>query len=144
KVVLTGEGADEVLGGYDIFKEAKIRRFWARMPQSHWRPLLLKRLYPYLDTTPARAQSYLQGFYGIGLDQPDQPCFSHLPRWDTSAKAKLFFSSALTQTLCDDAISQLQAGLPPALARWAPFNRAQYIEAKSLLGGYLICSQGDR
>ena len=29
KVVLTGEGADEVLGGYDIFKEAKIRRFWA-------------------------------------------------------------------------------------------------------------------
>lgn len=30
KVVLTGEGADEILGGYDIFKEAKIRRFWAR------------------------------------------------------------------------------------------------------------------
>ena len=30
KVVLTGEGADEVLGGYDIFKEAKIRRFVGR------------------------------------------------------------------------------------------------------------------
>ena len=30
KVVLTGEGADEMLGGYDIFKEAKVRRFWAR------------------------------------------------------------------------------------------------------------------
>ena len=30
KVVLTGEGADEFLAGYDIFKEAKIRRFWAR------------------------------------------------------------------------------------------------------------------
>ena len=29
KVVLTGEGADEVLGGYDIFKEAKVRQFWA-------------------------------------------------------------------------------------------------------------------
>ena len=44
KVVLTGEGADEALGGYDIFKEAKIRRFWGRNPESKWRPLLLKRL----------------------------------------------------------------------------------------------------
>src|SRR5207244_2365669 len=40
KVVLTGEGADEVFGGYDIFKEALVRRFWARQPNSKWRPLL--------------------------------------------------------------------------------------------------------
>ena len=32
KVVLTGEGADEFLAGYDIFKEAKIRAFWSRQP----------------------------------------------------------------------------------------------------------------
>ena len=40
KVVLTGEGADEFLAGYDIFKEAQVRRFWARQPQSRIRPLL--------------------------------------------------------------------------------------------------------
>ena len=34
KVVITGEGADEFLAGYNIFKEAKIRRFWAREPNS--------------------------------------------------------------------------------------------------------------
>ena len=34
KVVLTGEGADEFLAGYDIFKEAKIRAFWSRRPAS--------------------------------------------------------------------------------------------------------------
>ena len=33
KVVLTGEGSDEFLGGYDIFKEARIRRFWAARPE---------------------------------------------------------------------------------------------------------------
>jgi len=37
RVVLTGEGADEFLGGYDIFKEAMIRRFWARQPDSEFR-----------------------------------------------------------------------------------------------------------
>ena len=38
KVVLTGEGADEFLGGYDIYKEAKIRAFWAAQPDSKRRP----------------------------------------------------------------------------------------------------------
>jgi asparagine synthase (glutamine-hydrolysing) len=46
KVVLTGEGADETFAGYDVFREAKVRRFWAKSPGSRARPLLLDRLYP--------------------------------------------------------------------------------------------------
>ncbi len=41
KVVITGEGADEFLGGYNIFKETMIREFWSRQPDSRIRPLLL-------------------------------------------------------------------------------------------------------
>jgi len=143
KVVLTGEGADEVLGGYDLFKESKIRQFWARQPQSQWRPLLLKRLYPYLDVTAGRAQTYLQNFYGIGLDAPNAACFSHLTRWDTTAKAKVFFSDDLQSQLHRQAIDTMTDSLPPMQA-WHPFNRGQYLEAKSLMGEYLLCSQGDR
>ena len=33
KVVLTGEGADECLAGYNVFKEMKVRRFWAKRPE---------------------------------------------------------------------------------------------------------------
>ena len=63
KVVLTGEGADEVFVGYDIFREAKVRAFWARDPRSEARSLLLTRLYPYLAQSPPQ---FLRRFYGAG------------------------------------------------------------------------------
>jgi asparagine synthase (glutamine-hydrolysing) len=77
KVVLTGEGADEVFGGYDIFKEGKIRRFWARQPQSSWRPLLLRRLYGYLATRRWRAAPSRRVLRSVP-DDPDDP-FAHRP-----------------------------------------------------------------
>ncbi|MDI1292604.1 MAG: asparagine synthase (glutamine-hydrolyzing) [Methylobacter sp.] len=144
KVVLTGEGADEALGGYDLFKEAKIRQFWGRQPQSEWRPLLLKTLYPYLETSGSQAKAYLRKYYSIGLDNPDQPGFSHLTRWFTTAQCKVFFSQELGAKLREDAVDRLTGQLPPAFDNWHWFNRAQYLEAKTLMGDYLLCSQGDR
>ena len=144
KVVLTGEGSDEVLGGYDIFKEAKIRQFWAVNKDSGFRPLLLKRLYPYLDISPGKSQVYLQNFFGAGLEQPDLSYFSHIPRWVTTAKTKEFYSDSIKSSLSDTSIEDIQSTFPEQLSKWHPFNKAQYIEAKSLMAGYLLCSQGDR
>ncbi len=144
KVVLTGEGADEVLGGYDIFKETKIRQFWAKNSDSNFRAALLKRLYPYLDISKRQGQVYLKNFFGMGLEQPDLAYFSHLPRWTTTAKCKDFFSDNLKSKLTENPYDIMGNSLPKALPRWHYFNRAQYVEAKSLMGGYLLCSQGDR
>lgn len=143
RVVLTGEGADEVFGGYDLFKEAKIRRFWSRYPQSRLRPLLLKRLYPYLDLSGSQSLTYLQKFFGVGLNQPDSIGFSHLPRWETTARTKEFLVRD-ARVGDDAAIGALADALPPEFSRWHPFNRAQHLEARTLMAGYLLSSQGDR
>lgn len=144
KVVLTGEGADEVLGGYDLFKEAKVRQFWARQPHSAWRPALLKRLYPYLDLTTAQSAAYLKEFFGVGLREPEDAFFSHLPRWTTTAQCKLFWSDDFRAQVSESATERLRAVLPEEMSRWHAFNRAEYLEARTLLPSYLLSSQGDR
>jgi asparagine synthase (glutamine-hydrolysing) len=144
KVVLTGEGSDEVLGGYDIFKEGKIRQFWAKFPESEVRPLLLKKLYPYLDISKKQGLVYLKSFFGIGLDHPELPYFSHLTRWATTAKCKEFLADDIKAQLSADIIDSVTQTLPADIAGWHAFHQAQYIESKLLMSGYLLCSQGDR
>jgi asparagine synthase (glutamine-hydrolysing) len=145
KVVLTGEGADEVFAGYDIFKEAKLRRFCARQPQSTRRPRLFERLYPYLPALKGQPQSYRNAFFTAGLESVDDPLFSHLPRFRTTAGGKAFFSSELRETLSGyDALDDLRAQLPADFVRWHPLSQTQYLETAYLLPGYILSAQGDR
>jgi len=145
KVVVTGEGADEMLGGYDIFKEAKIRRFWESQPDSKMRPLLLRRLYPYLQNVQNQPDAYRKAFFHINVDRTLQPFFSHIPRWHLTAKLKTFFSDAVRAEIAgDDVYSKVRMRLPHSYSSWDTFCQAQYLETKYLLPGYILSSQGDR
>ena len=145
KVVLTGEGADEVFGGYDLFKEAKVRRFWARDPGSHLRPRLLERLYGYLKNSPVQNPAFAQSFFGQGMQHIDRPIFAHVPRWATSQRALALLSPELRASVGQwDPLDAYEATLPDEIMSWSPLARDQYVEAKSLLAGYLLSSQGDR
>ena len=64
KVVLTGEGADEILWGYDSFKEVKMLEFWSKFPDSSIRPQLIKKLYPHLNHySDGRQYGMMKMFY---------------------------------------------------------------------------------
>jgi len=145
KVVLTGEGADEVFAGYDLFKEAKVRRFWARQPTSTFRPLLLGRLYGYLEQSPVANPAFARAFFGQGMQHLGRPIFAHVPRWTTSQRALAFLTPELrAQAAQFDPLAFYEAAMPAAAHTWSPLAQDQYVEAKSLLSAYLLSSQGDR
>jgi len=143
KVVLTGEGADEFLAGYDIFKEAKIRRFWAGRPDSRLRPALFSRIYPWISDLSQ--SGYASSFFGLGLAETGARDYSHSPRWRTTRRGKRFFAEDLKQSIQAAAgVESLSPAWPEGFDRWDPLHQAQYLEVSIFMSQYLLSSQGDR
>lgn len=145
KVVITGEGADEMLGGYNIFKEMQIKRFWALFPESKIRPLLLKKLYPYINSLQQQDVRMLKFFFGYKLSETDSPLYSHLLRWNNSTKIVSYLNPEHRQLVDNSmSLSRVNSLLPENFNSWDPLAKAQWLESNIFMSGYLLSSQGDR
>lgn len=145
KVVVTGEGSDELLAGYDIFKETVIRRFWASQPDSSSRPLLLKRLYPYIPQIAQAGTSAIKMFFRYKLEDVDNPFYSHLLRWNNSNQIKKHLSESSAESMKQfSPFGFLFDRLPEEFNTWDHLSKAQWLETTIFMSGYLLSSQGDR
>jgi asparagine synthase (glutamine-hydrolysing) len=141
KVVMTGEGADELLGGYDIFKEMAIRRFWAKNPDSTMRPALLKRLYPEIGQLNSTSGAFLTAFFKRDLTATDSAFYSHTIRWNNAARLQRFMQNP---EVASKHLEEELVPLPHGFETWSHFGQAQYLEVATFLSSYLLSSQGDR
>src|SRR5262249_29306218 len=121
------------------------RRAWARHPNSRCRPKLLDRLYPYLERSPTAQRAMARQFFGSDLDRAAEPGFAHRTRWQTTSALSRLFSDELAQSLAGhDVVRELLSDLPDQFSEWDSLAQDQYLESRTLLSGYLLCSQGDR
>jgi asparagine synthase (glutamine-hydrolysing) len=141
-VVATGEGADELFWGYELFKEVVLRELHRSEPQRAVK--LLEQLYAYLGPAAARrGPAWSRFLLETGVD--DEELGSHLTRARATQAVKAFYGAEVAaETAQTAALDRLRAELPAAFGRWGRLERASWLELSTLLEPYLLSAQGDR
>ena len=141
KVVMTGEGADEAFLGYDIFKETLLRSDWDLLDQATRQHRLI-HLYPDFPgpdkDRPAAAQAFIDQ---LCEEEGTDSLFSHQVRFNSSRLSKELLKQGFNglRPLADAVAASSSVG-----SVRAALQGAQWLEFKTLLGGYLLSTQGDR
>jgi len=136
KVALTGEGADEWLGGYPWFKYARMAKPLDIIPGLGYRA---RRLFLRLTGQPvypahmvAELRKYLGGTNGW------------MDVYGMMSLNKLRFFSPDLKQFALSRLAYADLDLTEKRFRWHPFHRQMYLGARIMLPGHLLACKGDR
>jgi asparagine synthase (glutamine-hydrolysing) len=142
RTVLSGEGADELFCGYDMFKVARIRDSWSKDPDSTVWPRMLEEA---LAPQRALGRTVERAFYEQGLDQRSDPIFSHQNRWRSSFRITQYLTPDIRAGLdVERVLDGVRSRLPEEYHHWSAVEQAQYLEVSYFLSSMLLGSQCDR
>lgn len=146
RVVLTGEGADEILFGYDSFKELRILEQWKKEGEGSSAPDLIKDLYPHLQhfADPQHMRMLRMYYQEFLPDFDDELCGLNIRVNNNRVIASFLNRDLGIKFDKGRLIERLRAVLPPDFSRWTLLQRNSFLEIRTLLDGYLLSSQGDR
>jgi asparagine synthase (glutamine-hydrolysing) len=140
-VVATGEGADELFWGYDLFKEVAIRELYRRDPERATQ--MIDELYSYLGGAARRGPGWRRFLLETGAGE--DPLGSHLTRIEATGAVRAFYRAEVADELAGrQSLARLRDDLPAGFPGWTPLERAAWLELTTLLEPYLLSAQGDR
>ena len=146
KVVLTGEGADEILYGYDTFKELKILEQWKKEGEGTNAPELLRQLYPHLKhyADPEKFGMLRMYYEGHLSDFDNELCGLNIRVGNNKVLANFINKDHGVSFEKEHLLERLRPNLPDDFKNWSLLRKNSFLEVKTLLQGYLLSSQGDR
>ncbi|WP_414167377.1 asparagine synthase (glutamine-hydrolyzing) [Streptoverticillium reticulum] len=139
KTILSGEGADEAFLGYSLFRETLLRASWNELPDEE-RKAKLAALHPELAHFGPAHQKHMAGLFQQFSAEQLPGLFSHELRYQNGR-----FAARLVKDRAEPFADLLDlVRTTPGYAALSPVQKAQWLEYKTLLPGYLLSTQGER
>jgi len=143
KVILTGEGADEVFLGYDLFRETLIKEAIRNGAQFDDVKKILQNLNSFIAGDGANNKYLALRFANYSkLSLLNHPLSSHSERINLGVTSHQFIKDVTGKSTCIW-LEYLSGKYPNFLSR-PEIERATLIEIETLLCGHLLSTQGDR